>query len=665
MNMDLKNNILFIGLIIIIIIIVYYVYNYFHTNSQSKITKQIEQFKTINNYKPVNIGDPLSNNVSDEIIKSAQNPMYNIDSEHAIITMVANISGKGLVALCSNPQQKLVICGYDLKNKMWDCIYTDSKDAGDNIAFDKINPSTTLPAMDKNSVICTKDSSTLIANNKQAIFFYNEPYNTQNNLNCLYYWSLASENNNFICLALPTINTPITTSARNNLPPLSYDKMNFICANDQVLLGISCSNILYNIKLDSNTNAPADGATWSPINISVSSIPNFNLKNITYLGMNDNAVCMYYKDYTNPAALLYSPIITSNDALTLSLAILPVNLYTPNTTGAARSGLNNISSIPNFYSRGFSLNNNILFGLEMPDSSRNINLWWCSLSPTNPPNWQRMSIGSLFNSLVAMCIYNNSLIINYRAGSANNLVIPLLADSNSSSEPTNAIATPNIALNTINNTNPAITNGNITTSNFVIPTNTKNISNNISNNISKNSSMNNSIYNSIGNDELSKSNKSNNNNNNNNNKNNKNNNINTINSNITEDTNNEYSSNSYNQNNINRNYTNDLNNLNTLTKLNNLSYSAGEEGLGADNLISGIGMAAQNGIRTDLGIQGVIGNLGNKDNINDFMKDATLLGNNIYVSPMNNDQLYNPNPQAKLSQLGKISSSFFPIIKIS
>jgi hypothetical protein len=171
--------------------------------------------------------------------------------------------------------------------------------------------------------------------------------------------------------------------------------------------------------------------------------------------------------------------------------------------------------------------------------------------------------------------------------------------------------------------------------------------------------MNNSIYNSIGNDELSKSNKSN------NNKNNKNNNVNTINSNITEDTNNEYSSNSYNQNNINRNNTNDLNNLNTLTKLNNLSYSVGEEGLGADNLISGIGMAAQNGIRTDLGIQGVIGNLGNKDNINDFMKDATLLGNNIYVSPMNNDQLYNPNPQAKLSQLGKISSSFFPMIKIS
>ena len=81
------------------------------------------------------------------------------------------------------------------------------------------------------------------------------------------------------------------------------------------------------------------------------------------------------------------------------------------------------------------------------------------------------------------------------------------------------------------------------------------------------------------------------------------------------------------------------------------------------SLLNELNSAAQNGIRTDVGAYGIIGNLGNKDNINDFMKDANLLGNNIYVSPMNNDQLYNP--QAKLSQLGKISSSFFPIIKIA
>ena len=75
----------------------------------------------------------------------------------------------------------------------------------------------------------------------------------------------------------------------------------------------------------------------------------------------------------------------------------------------------------------------------------------------------------------------------------------------------------------------------------------------------------------------------------------------------------------------------------------------------ASALLNGLGTAVQSGIRTELGIHGVNGNLGNKDN--------NLLGNNIYVSPMNNDTLYNP--QAKLSQLGKINSSFFPMIKIA
>ena len=75
------------------------------------------------------------------------------------------------------------------------------------------------------------------------------------------------------------------------------------------------------------------------------------------------------------------------------------------------------------------------------------------------------------------------------------------------------------------------------------------------------------------------------------------------------------------------------------------------------NSDTGTGLTPQNNV------QGVNANTGNSDNINDFMKDANLLGNNIYVSPMNNDQLYNP--QAKLSQLGKITSSFFPIIKIA
>ena len=84
---------------------------------------------------------------------------------------------------------------------------------------------------------------------------------------------------------------------------------------------------------------------------------------------------------------------------------------------------------------------------------------------------------------------------------------------------------------------------------------------------------------------------------------------------------------------------------------------------GAAGALTGLGMAMSNGVSTDIGVSGINGNLGNKDNVNDFMKNANLLGNNIYVSPMNNQDLYNP--QKKLSQMGKITSSFFPMVKIA
>lgn len=57
-------------------------------------------------------------------------------------------------------------------------------------------------------------------------------------------------------------------------------------------------------------------------------------------------------------------------------------------------------------------------------------------------------------------------------------------------------------------------------------------------------------------------------------------------------------------------------------------------------------------------------NFNNKDNLNDLLANNTLLGNNLYISPMNNQELYNPNQSKPPANVGKISSSFFPLIKI-
>jgi len=55
-----------------------------------------------------------------------------------------------------------------------------------------------------------------------------------------------------------------------------------------------------------------------------------------------------------------------------------------------------------------------------------------------------------------------------------------------------------------------------------------------------------------------------------------------------------------------------------------------------------------------------IGN--NVDNLNDFMAKNTLIGSNLYISPMNSTGLDNINKQK--NGKSKISSSFFPIVKL-
>ena len=73
----------------------------------------------------------------------------------------------------------------------------------------KNNPSTTLPEMN-NNISCSKDSSILITTNSKTLFIYNEPYNLQKRLNCLYY-----STHTLNCLALPSLNVPGTTSSSN------------------------------------------------------------------------------------------------------------------------------------------------------------------------------------------------------------------------------------------------------------------------------------------------------------------------------------------------------------------------------------------------------------------------------------------------------------------
>ena len=657
-------------ILVIISIITYLLYRIFNTDKNIKNIKNIknnENFDTLdtNNYVPINIGDPLSNNLSDDIIMKAQNTIYNLESNLQVIKLISNGAGTTLMAACNDSSNgnNLAICILPTTSNKWECLAFDSGANRNLTAFNKLNPSTTLPEMN-NNISCSKDSSILITNNSKTLFIYNEPYNLLKRLNCLYYSSISRSSNtmNLNCLALPSLNVPSTTSSNGLRAPLSYsyDKMNFICANDRFLLGLSCSNVLYYFMLNTtNTASPDENSSWKPLNVSISSIPNFNLKNIIYLGVNDIAIFLYYNDYTNPATLLYSPLHMSDGVLTISLAVLPINENTPSTPSTPSTTASNTIT-PNFYSNGFAINNDVIFGLEKPDKSGNMNLWWCFLN-TNIPIWKTMNLSNQgianipFNNLTAIYIYNNSLIINYYTGKQNNLVIPLLSNSSNPSNPINSVSTT-----TSNNTNAITTSANTTTTmaNVSNGTTTPHITSILPMNDSNNATIlnttpDNTLYNSLltntpvlgntpGLDNTLLSN--------------------------TPGLGNTLLSNTPVLGNTlltntpvldNTTPNNTLRILNPKPLIKNYDVNWGSPA----SLMNGLSTAAQNGIRTDVGVNGVIGNLGNKDNINDFMKDANLLGNNIYVSPMNNDQLYNP--RAKLSQLGKITSSFFPMIKIA
>ena len=132
-------------------------------------------------------GDPLSNNLENTIITNAQTTVFNISSPKTLLNAVASINGNSLTALCGNPMQ---ICAFNITNNNWICIQTDTARSLD-AAFNKVNPSTTLPLMNNNKIVCNnrQGSTSLFTRNSQTIFIYDEPYNFSKRINCLYYWS--------------------------------------------------------------------------------------------------------------------------------------------------------------------------------------------------------------------------------------------------------------------------------------------------------------------------------------------------------------------------------------------------------------------------------------------------------------------------------------------
>ena len=91
--------------------------------------------------------------------------------------------------------------------------------------------------------------------------------------------------------------------------------------------------------------------------------------------------------------------------------------------------------------------------------------------------------------------------------------------------------------------------------------------------------------------------------------------------------------------------------------------AAGAGGAGGASGSGGNGSGCSNSLLDNVNLDAN----GNVNNLNDYMAKNTLIGSNVYVSPMNNTGLYVPPSQTKQFQYSKrkINSSFNPSVDFS
>ena len=629
-NKILRLTLLAVG-VIIILLSMYYLNKYLETSTitstststttSPKNAKQIEHFLT---YQPVYKGEPQTNDINSDIITKARNPKLGMDGLQYIS---CNSKSNKLLAIVIDKPGNTMICSYNNTNSTWSCLYADINNISGSIPnFTKINPSTTLPQQN-NNITCSRSDGYLLAVNTNIFFYYNQNINNAKRINCLYYLNLlpipttqSSKQNismNLNCLALPTLTQPTTTTSNGALPNLSYDKLRLLCANDYIILAMGCSNTLYYYPLVNGS--PSDSRRWNTFQCGVDN------STIKYIGINDTTAFIYAYDPNSPAKtkIIYSSIsidssnnLVSNWQTWISNAISPI-ISNPNPNPLGNMLLN------------LTVNNDVMWAIDSGDSSGNISLWWCPLKNGVPYIdttgssyvWQQLPVSRItgINNLV---IYNNQLILYLYSNQ--NLIIPLYSTNspNSTSSTTTTIA-PTSGTDSTTTTTIAPTSGtdSTTTTTTIAPTS------------GTDSTTTTTIAPTSGTDSTTTT---------------------TI------------------------APTSGSNSTTTTTIIANASNRTGPQTTRSlqttipntipnttPQMTNKLGSLSGSGNIVPASFSGMFGlneNYNNKNNLNDFLANTNLVGNNLYISPMNNPELYNPN-QPKVN--GKISSSFFPMVKIN
>ena len=289
------------------------------------------------------------------------------------------------------------------------------------------------------NIVCAGTEGYVTAINNNTFFYYNQPLNNLEQISCVFYLDTSNDNVYLRCLELPLMTGNTTTTLPGNTRTTlqqPYDKLRIMASNDKYLYCIGCSNKLYYLELENGL--PVINSEWKELSL----IDNNNLiSNIRLLSINDN--------------YLYFAI---NQPETNSIYMISQDgEFTINDYNIPKTMLNTILNIV--------VNNDIIFLLGQNNTSSL--LYWCPLTKDISilTNWKNITISSRIGSY-DMVLFLDALIIYSLDSTVSNIIIPLnytldntVANTSSTNNSTTTTTTPNTTT-----TSPVAQNSTTTTS---------------------------------------------------------------------------------------------------------------------------------------------------------------------------------------------------------
>ena len=411
--------------VIIIALSLFYLYNYLDNNHNNNYNIN-EGFASYNGgeeiYQPNYSGDPLGTPTI--IVNKFIFPLFPSLVSSKYVKPNPNYSPDKIFSNITSNSKTI----YALDNSFQIYYYDNSSNTWKqplNVSLSK--PTPTNPSYADYTVASCRPSTGIILNaSDTTLWYYNHELNDINHVGCIYYMNLNSngtipDNTVFTCLPLVPLRNIVPTHAGETKPSITFDNITSIVANKTILFATGCTAL--NNTYNLYYLELDKGIPYSGEPVWRSSIT----KKISKLSINDYCLFIYYSDGNQ---IDYIPITyDSNDNFS-------GQLKTWNKTSDPNSPLfNNTPNSTNINPNGFSYftaNNDVCWAIN----SESTKLWWCALKngiPISSMVWNSYncidsSNRSLISEVIDITLYNNMLIIftsTNKPNNANNYIINL------------------------------------------------------------------------------------------------------------------------------------------------------------------------------------------------------------------------------------------------